>query len=227
MDAMDVLGALLGNKRGDGSTGGSMLDKILRGGQPQPKPQTAPQRQPAPQRRRSPQPTQRRRPSSIGEAARSLEELLNVSTGRHQNRSSRTRTTPDPTPQPRYAPPQPAEVDTLNEQSVILIRAMIAAAKADGRIDEREQQSIVGQLGHLSQREIAFLRQEFARPSDVKELAWSVPLGMEEQVYTMSLIAIDLDENRESEYLADLAHGLRLQRRRCNEIHRQYGAPEI
>ena len=62
---------------------------------------------------------------------------------------------------------------------------------------------------------------------DVKDLAWSVPRGMEEQVYAISLLAIDLDEQKEANYLADLAHGLRLNLARCNEIHRKYRAPEI
>lgn len=239
MDAMDVLGALLGKKSGGGSPGGGMLNDILRG-QTQ-KPQPAPQRQSAPQRRQTPSSTRSQRPESIGDAARSLEDLLNVSNNRYQERHPQARHAPAPEPQrtpepqrapaprsqPRYTPPTPAEEDSLNEQSIILIRAMIGAAKADGQMDKQEQEQIVSQLGHLSSKEIQFLREEFARPCDVKELAWNVPLGMEEQVYTMSLIAIDLDQNKEAEYLADLAHGLRLQPKRCNELHRQFKAPEI
>lgn len=239
MDAMDVLGALLGNKSAGGSRGGGMLNDILRG-QTQ-KTQPAPQRQPAPQHRTAPSSSTRQRPESIGDAARSLEDLLNVSNSRYQERHPQARQTPatephrapepehSPAPrsQPRYTPPTPAEEDTLNEQSTTLIRAMIGAAKADGQMDQQEQERIVSQLGHLSPKEIQFLREEFARPSDVKELAWNVPLGMEEQVYSMSLIAIDLDENKEAEYLADLAHGLRLQPKRCNAIHRKFKAPEI
>ena len=71
------------------------------------------------------------------------------------------------------------------------------------------------------------LRSEFGKQVDVRDLTWSVPRGMEEQVYTVSLIAIDLDEQKEAEYLADLAHGLRLDTDRCNQIHRSYGAPVI
>lgn len=227
MDAMDVLGALLGKKSGSGSTGGNILKDILGGGaSPKPTP-----------RRQAPAPKQGRRPKSIGDAAKSLEDLLNVSNGRHAQRHPQatrhtpTRRQPEPTPQPapqrRYTPPETAEEESLNEQSVILIRAMIAAAKSDGQITQDEQNEIVGQLGHLSETELKFLREEFARPTDVRELAWNTPLGMEEQVYSMSLIAIDLDENKEAEYLADLAHGLRLQPKHCNQLHQRYGAPEI
>ena len=223
MDAMDVLGALLGKKRSGGSAGGNILKDILAGQARKPSPS-----QP---RRQAPQPRQGRRPKSIGDAARSLEDLLNVSNGRYQDRHPQARSAPAPAPEPapqrRYSPPEPKQEESLNEQSIVLIRAMISAAKSDGQITQDEQQEIVGQLGHLSQAELDFLRTEFARSTDVRELAWNVPLGMEEQVYSMSLIAIDLDENKEAEYLADLAHGLRLQPKRCNQLHQQYGAPEI
>jgi len=71
------------------------------------------------------------------------------------------------------------------------------------------------------------LREELRRTVNVRDLAWSVPRGLEEQAYTISLIAIELDEQKEAEYLADLAHGLRLDPHHCNEIHRRYGAPAI
>ena len=115
----------------------------------------------------------------------------------------------------------------MNEQAEVLIRAMVSAAKADGQITDEEQNNIVKQLGQVSQAEVDFLRAEFAKPVDVRELSWSIPRGMEEQVYSISLMAIDLDEQKEAEYLADLAHGLRLDTARCNQIHQSYGAPVI
>lgn len=62
---------------------------------------------------------------------------------------------------------------------------------------------------------------------DVREFAWSVPIGMEQQVYTMSLIAIDLDTSREASYFIDLAHGLRIPANVREEIHQRLGAPSI
>jgi uncharacterized membrane protein YebE (DUF533 family) len=115
----------------------------------------------------------------------------------------------------------------LNEQAKLLVRAMIAAAKSDGQLTAEEQESILQQLGHAGDAEISFLRQEFAAPVNVRDLAWSVPLGMEDQVYTISLRAIRLDEQSEASYLGELAHGLRIPPSRCNEIHRKNGAPEI
>ena len=115
----------------------------------------------------------------------------------------------------------------MNEQSKVLVRAMVGACKSDGQITRDEQNQILQQLDHVSQEEIDFLKDEFARPVDVKDFVWSVPRGMEEQVYVISLLAIELDEQKEANYLADLAHGLRLDLKRCNEIHRNYRAPVI
>lgn len=211
MDAMDILGALLGKKSSGGSAGGNILKDMLGGGKPKPSTQT----------RRAPQPQRQGRPKTIGDAARSLEDLLNVSTDHHSKR----RQLPEPQ---RQAPPQRTpEQESMNEQSKVLVRAMVNASKSDGQVTEDEQQEILKRLDHVTQEEIEFLRAEFARKSDVREFAWSVPLGMEEQVYALSVVAIDLDENKEANYLGDLAHGLRLAPSRCNEIHRKYGAPEI
>lgn len=211
MDAMDILGALLGKKSSGGSAGGNILKDMLGGGAPKPSTQT----------RRAPQPQRQGRPKTIGDAARSLEDLLNVSNEHHTQR----RQAPEPKRQtpPKWTPEQ----ESMNEQSKVLVRAMVNASKSDGQVTEAEQQEILKRLDHVTQEEIDFLRAEFSRKTDVREFAWSVPLGMEEQVYSLSVVAIDLDENKEANYLGDLAHGLRLAPSRCNEIHRKYGAPEI
>ena len=211
MDAMDILGALLGKKSSGGSAGGNILKDMLGGGTPKPSTQT----------RRAPQPQRQGRPKTSGDAARSLEDLLNVSNEHHTQR----RQAPEPKrqPPPKWTPEQ----ESMNEQSKVLVRAMVNASKSDGQVTEAEQQEILKRLDYVTQEEIDFLRAEFSRKTDVREFAWSVPLGMEEQVYTLSVVAIDLDENKEANYLGDLAHGLRLAPSRCNEIHRKYGAPEI
>lgn len=115
----------------------------------------------------------------------------------------------------------------MNAQAEVLIRAMVMAAKADGQITRDEQEAIVKQLGDLDQEEINFLQTEFAREVDVRDFAWSVPLGLEQQVYGVSLMAMDLDEQKEATYLGELAHGLRLAPELCNSIHEQFNAPKI
>jgi uncharacterized membrane protein YebE (DUF533 family) len=105
---------------------------------------------------------------------------------------------------------EPASDEIRDVKALALVRAMVNAAKCDGQISQAEQQAILDHLADPSPDAIQFLRDEFSKPLDVREFAWSVPLGMEEQVYAISLIAIDLDTRRETEYLQELGHALRL-----------------
>jgi len=124
--------------------------------------------------------------------------------------------------------PQQAELQQANDQAVLMIRAMVNAAKSDGRVDETEQQSIISKLGDdVSQDEINFLKQEFAAPLDVAGFAASVPNGLEQQIYALSLTSIELDTQTEAQYLGQLAQGLKIDGNTCNQIHDQLGAPKI
>ena len=124
--------------------------------------------------------------------------------------------------------PQQAQLQEANDQAVLMIRAMVNAAKSDGRIDETEQQNIISKLGDdVSQAEIDFLKREFAAPVDVASFASSVPRGLEQQIYAMSLTSIELDTQKEAEYLGQLAQGLQIDPNTCNQIHDQLGAPKI
>ena len=126
---------------------------------------------------------------------------------------------------PQLPPEQHA---AANDQAVLMIRAMVNAAKSDGRVDEKEQENIISKLGDdVSQDEINFLKQEFAAPVDVAAFAQSVPQGLEQQIYALSLTSIDLDTNNEAQYLGQLAQGLKLDPNLCNQIHDQVGAPKI
>ena len=104
---------------------------------------------------------------------------------------------------------------------------MINAAKSDGSIDEAEQEKVVGKLGDVSQAEADFVRSEFRAPLDVNGFVRSIPRGMEQQIYAVSLMAIDLDSNKEAHYLDQLAKGLNIQPQVANQIHEQLGAPTI
>ena len=124
--------------------------------------------------------------------------------------------------------PQQAELQQANDQAVLMIRAMVNAAKSDGRVDEAEQQNIISKLGSdVSEAEINFLKQEFAAPLDVASFARSVPNGLEQQIYALSLTSIDLDTQNEAQYLGQLAQGLNIDANLCNQIHDQVGAPKI
>ena len=114
-----------------------------------------------------------------------------------------------------------------NNRAEILIRAMINAAKADGHVDDEERQNILQRVGDVGEEELAFLDHELSSPLDVDGFIQSIPEGMGSEVYAMSLMGIQLDENAEAEYLFQLAQGLGLDAETCNNIHRELGAPEI
>ena len=225
MDAMDILGGLLGRKSSGGSIGGKILKNIILGGGKK-------RSQPAPQQR-SPQPRSQSIPTSNAPHQHNgtrLEDLLAEATGHHERRRPAPPQAERPSANeyrtfPRSQPK--ADPHPMNAQAEVLIRAMVLAAKSDGQITRDEQEAIVGQLGDLDQSEVDFLQREFAREVDVKDFAWSVPLGMEQQVYGISLMAMDLDEQKEAKYLGELAHGLRLAPEVCNSIHDEFKAPRI
>lgn len=215
MNAMDILGALVGKKRQSGGLGSAIGGKILKdllggGARRAPAPTPAPKRAPAPApRRQAERPPQRR--------GSSLEDLLHQSNEHYAQRKS----APAPTPPPRVA------IEAFDDEAEVLVRAMVNAAKSDGQIDKDEQEAIIKQLGDVSQQQIDFLRKEFTAKSDVREFAWSVPIGQEENVYVISLMSIDLDANSEAKYLQELAHGLRLDAETCNALHDKLKAPRI
>jgi uncharacterized membrane protein YebE (DUF533 family) len=95
-----------------------------------------------------------------------------------------------------------------NDSALLYIRAMIAAAAADGRIDEKEQQKILGGLKQAGVEQGAhdFLMQEINNPATVDELAAACKTGEEAvQVFTAARIAIDLDNQAENDFLVSLA----------------------
>ncbi|MGE0765482.1 MAG: tellurite resistance TerB family protein [Hyphomicrobiaceae bacterium] len=106
------------------------------------------------------------------------------------------------------------EADAVTQDAAQLyIRAMIAAAAADGRIDASEQQKIIGSLkqGGLDAEAEAFLAGELNNPASIADLVAAARSPAEAvQVYTAARIAIDLDTAEEHEFLSALAQGLGL-----------------
>jgi uncharacterized membrane protein YebE (DUF533 family) len=95
-----------------------------------------------------------------------------------------------------------------HERATLLIRAMIAAAAADGRIDDKERQTIVGGLKQAGLEADAeqFLTRELNNPATPDELAAAVTSPMEAvQVYTAARVAVDPDIEEEHEFLVALA----------------------
>ncbi|TQI73810.1 uncharacterized membrane protein YebE (DUF533 family) [Bosea sp. AK1] len=97
--------------------------------------------------------------------------------------------------------------------ALVFIRAMIAAAAADGHIDAEEQSAILGGLKEagLEQEAHEWLAQEMAKPASIDalvEAAESPELAA--QIYTAARIAINPDNAAEKDFLAGLAGSLGL-----------------
>ena len=80
----------------------------------------------------------------------------------------------DPNALAREAPlglraPQNATRQELDQRALLMVRAMINAAKADGEIDRQEIERISAKLGDAAsdQEARAFLVQEMQQPSDI------------------------------------------------------------
>ncbi len=119
--------------------------------------------------------------------------------------------------------PEPKE----ENDAVLLIKAMCNAAKADGKIDQSEIKNIVGRLGEVDRAEAQFLEQELQAPLDIKAFVASVPDDMVEQVYAFSVMGMKLDTQQEAQYLGTIAEGLRMNPQVANQIHAKLGAPQI
>ncbi|MEL6464523.1 MAG: DUF533 domain-containing protein [Pseudomonadota bacterium] len=129
----------------------------------------------------------------------------------------------DQTPQDPIEPTADQEA-----AAALMLRAMIQAAKSDGKLDDAEQEKLMGQLGgDVDSEEAAFVRAEMQRDVDAQALAREVPNGMEPQVYAMSVLAIDLDSQAEAQYLHQLAKALDMDASSVNDIHAQLGVPSL
>lgn len=99
-----------------------------------------------------------------------------------------------------------------NESATLLIRTMIAAAAADGRIDDAEQAKIIAsfeQMGGFNDEAKTFVRNELANPASADDLAAGVTSPeIAVQVYTAARVAIESDSAAEKDFLASLAGSL-------------------
>lgn len=124
--------------------------------------------------------------------------------------------------EPEVAPTQHQEA-----AAGLMLRAMIQAAKSDGKIDAAEKDKLMKNLTDATPEEMNFVKQELAAPIDVDGLVAQVPKGLEAQVYAMSLLAIDLDNQNEAQYLHTFATGMGLDRQTVNAIHEKVGVQPL
>lgn len=132
-----------------------------------------------------------------------------------------------PAPQPdAFHPSAEADKEQLGKT---LVRAMIAAAKADGRIDAEEKEKIFAKLETmpLSAEEKAFVFDELAGPLDINAVAARADTPEHAaEIYAASLVAMTPDTAAERAYLEALAQKLKLPPALVSEIHAAAANPE-
>jgi uncharacterized membrane protein YebE (DUF533 family) len=142
--------------------------------------------------------------------------------------------TPPPPPDATVAAPPPpppsasvgsesVDATEAGQDAVLLIRAMIAAANADGVIDEEENNRILKKLEtvDLSDQEHSFIVKELLSPAGLEDIVSQVKSPeMAKMVYTVSLLAIEVDTEAERAYMKTLAQQLSLNESDLNDIYR-------
>jgi len=115
----------------------------------------------------------------------------------------------------------------LERNSELVLKAMINAAKADGRIEEDEIGRIVGKVQEngASSSDQAFLKSEMAKPMGTASLV-AAAKGKPElaaQLYAASLLAIEVDTPSEKAYLEQLGKSLGLVPQVTQQLHQAVG----
>ncbi|MBP3997087.1 MULTISPECIES: tellurite resistance TerB family protein [Pseudomonas] len=102
----------------------------------------------------------------------------------------------------------------VEEHSHAVLRALIAAAKADGRIDESEKHLISSEIGkHTDDLNLQqWLDDEVAKPLDPTEVAQAAQNdpAMAAEMYLASVMLVDDQQDAERNYLDELAAALQI-----------------
>lgn len=120
-----------------------------------------------------------------------------------QDGASRT----EPQTVDRLPPPQ------AEQHSQAILKALVAAAKADGHVDARERQVIEGEFARINQDESvqAWLHNELEKPLDPAEVAKAgTTPEIASEMYLASLLVADEQNFMERAYLDELARQLKL-----------------
>lgn len=123
--------------------------------------------------------------------------------------------------QARQGGARPVEPQTLDRlpapqveaHSRAILKALVAAAKADGHVDDRERQLIEGELGKLAQDAglKGWLHAELNKPLDPADVASAATTPeMAAEMYLASVLMVDEEQFMERSYLEELARQLKL-----------------
>ena len=194
-DAQKLLGGLLGAKMGNS---GGLLDGLLGGGQSS------------------------KLGAGLGILGVAMAAFQHFAGKAQTAQASQAVSAPPAPPSGVMPPPSPKSQDDAD--AMLLIRAMIAAANADGTVDNEERNAIIGRMDAmgLSGEERNYIMGELYNPASLDEILSQVDSKQQGSlVYAVSLIAINPDTPEEQEYLVRLVKGLNLDRETVARIWKQ------
>ncbi|MBB1520034.1 tellurite resistance TerB family protein [Aquipseudomonas guryensis] len=116
-----------------------------------------------------------------------------------------------PVHEPQTVDRLPAPQAELHSQAIL--KALVAAAKADGHVDAKERQLIEEQIGQLSgdPQLMRWLDAELNKPLDPAEVARAASTPeMAAEMYIASVLMVDEEHFMERAYLEELARQLKL-----------------
>lgn len=127
------------------------------------------------------------------------------------------------TPPPPPVAFDPARLPPEQADAVQLVRAMIAAAAADGQIDARERERILGRAHQsgVDAETLAFLEAELAVPKSADAIGAMTRPGLTAGTYAAAALAIDLDTESERRFLVSLGNALGLSEAERIAVHDQ------
>lgn len=114
--------------------------------------------------------------------------------------------------------------DQVEEHSRAILKALVAAAKADGHVDDEERKAIEAELAQLTEDPALqrWLEAELNKPLDPVEIAAAARTPeMASEMYLASVLMIDEDQFMERAYLDELARQMGLDARLKAELESQ------
>jgi uncharacterized membrane protein YebE (DUF533 family) len=124
-------------------------------------------------------------------------------------------------------PPQnEAEAEALESTAQLVLKGMINAAKSDGQISPEEMQRIVGKLQEsgADQGLQQWVMHQMQAPLNVQAFAAEIPnQEVAAQVYTASMLAVEVDTDAERRYLQEFAQASGLHPLVVGQIHKTLG----
>lgn len=166
---------------------------------------------------------------SMGTKAQVGMGLLGVAIAAYEHFKNENESSARPGPRRPSTPPPPTAVTAMPKSSIptsdaaLLVQAMVAAAAADGVIDDAERAQMLKRASDagFDEETRRFLEHEVAHPKSLDAIAASARPEIAVDLFAASCAAITADTEVERVYLETLAKRLGISDEDKAEVHRQ------